>query len=82
MADAVTEQHRQQSREMQELIKAHEDRLHPDMVPDHHEQHKRYGGWLRRLDGFWDNVFKGVGAFVLITVGYGLLTIIKNWLGK
>ena len=77
----VTEQHRRQSEEMAKLVSDHEERMHPEMEPDHTEQHKRYGGWLRRIDGAWDKVFGALALFVLGVIGYGLIAIMHDKMG-
>ena len=73
----VTQQHEEQTKHLQQLLKNHEEHLHPEMQPDHAEQHKRYGGWLRRIDGTWDRVFNALALFILAALGYGLIAVIQ-----
>ena len=77
----VTQQHEEQTKHLQQMLEDHEKRLHPEMEPDHTEQHKRYGGWLRRIDGAWDRAFGALALFILAALGYGLLAVIQAKLG-
>ncbi len=63
--------------DMKKLLDAHCKEYHKDYAPDHHEQHKRFGAWLRRIDGMWDNTFKIIGTFLVIAFGYGLLVVMR-----
>jgi len=50
---------------------------HKSYEPDHDEQHKRGGAYMRRIDSMWDNAFKAIGIFLLISLGYGILVVMK-----
>lgn len=58
-------------------IKAHCIDKHKAYEPDHDEQHKRGGAYMRRIDSMWDNAFKAIGIFLLISLGYGILVVMK-----
>jgi len=77
LAQVVTEQHEAQAKQFEAMIAKHEEEHHKPYTPDHHEQHKRFGAWLRRIDGAWDGVFKALGLFLLAAIGYGMLVIIN-----
>lgn len=80
LAATVTEQHRMQDEKLDNLVKdammTHEEKHHPNMDPDHHEQHKRLGGWQSRIDSMWKVVFNSIAFFMLVAIGYGIITII------
>jgi len=82
LAATVAEQHKAQSDALKGLIDEHEKRMHPKMEPDHTEQHKRYGGWLRRIDGAWDTMARDIGRFILLVLAVGVATIIQSKFGS
>jgi len=81
LGEVVTKQHDAQTAHFKEMLEDHEKRQHPEMNPDHAEQHKRYGGWLRRIDGAWDRAFGALALFILAALGYGFLAVIQAKLG-
>jgi len=81
LGSVVVQQYKDQMEHFKGMLEEHENRLHPEMKPDHVEQHKRYGGWLRRIDGAWDRAFSALALFILAVLGYGLLAVIQAKLG-
>ena len=78
---SVAQQHKDQTAHLESMIEKHEKHHHPEMNPDHAEQHKRYGGWLRRIDGAWDKVFGALALFALGAIGYGFIAIMHDKIG-
>jgi len=66
---------------IEEAMEKHVKEHHPDYIPDHDTQHKTLSlisVWIKDMVGA---MFKYVGIFILMLIGYGLLHLIAEKLG-